>query len=91
MIFLCLVFYVTACGNWQNFKDEKCFKILEEKFVDFDDAIKSCSQIDNSSEIITIHSKEEQDFISEYLFKTHKLVDNVWIGLRNISGHFAYN
>jgi len=46
--------------------------------------------MDNSSEMLTIHSKEEQDFISEYLFKTHKLVNNVWIGLRNKSKTFEW-
>jgi len=85
--------YVTAsyslCGDWQTFREEKCFRILDvEKLVTFDDALKSCSQID--SEILTIHSKEEQDFMSEYLFKTHKLANDVWIGLRNTSGHFEW-
>jgi hypothetical protein len=28
-----------------------------------------------------MHSKEEQEFISEFLFETNKIVDNVWIGL----------
>jgi len=40
--------------------------------------------------LLVIHSKDEQDFISEYLFKTHKLVENVWIGLRNRNGHFEW-
>jgi len=81
----------SLCGDWQTYREEKCIKIIdEEKLVTFEDANKSCSQIDNSSGLITIHSKEEQDFISEYLFKTHKLVDNVWIGLRNISKTFEW-
>jgi hypothetical protein len=59
--------------------------------VTFEDAIKSCSQMENNSELLTIHSKEEQDFVSEYLFKTNKLLENVWLGLRNKSGNFEWN
>ncbi len=73
----------SPCDNWQLYKNEKCVKILDEKKpLTFDDAENACSQADNSSILLTMQSKEEQDFITEYLFKTHKIVENVWIGLK---------
>jgi len=59
--------------------------------VTLEEAIKSCAQMDNNSEVLTIHSKEEQDFVSQYLFKTNKLLENVWLGFRNKSGQFEWN
>jgi hypothetical protein len=73
----------SQCGDWQQYKGEKCVKIINtEKTLSFDDAVKACLQADNASYLLTIHSKEEQDFISEFLFKTNKIVENVWLGLK---------
>ncbi len=73
----------SQCGDWQQYKDEKCVKILgADKILSFDDAVKACLQADNGSYLLTMHSKEEQDFISEFLFKTNKIVENVWLGLK---------
>jgi len=95
-IFVTLLYvsYVNAeyslCGNWQSYRDEKCVKLLDtESFVTFEDAVKLCSQIDNS-ELLTIHSKREQDFISEYLFENHKLKNGVWLGLRTRSMSYEW-
>jgi hypothetical protein len=55
----------SLCGDWEIFKEEKCIKIFDaEKLVTFEEPIKSCTQMDNNSELLTIHSKEEQDFVS---------------------------
>jgi hypothetical protein len=56
----------------------------------FDDAEKSCLQADNGSSILTIHSKEEQEFISEFIFKTNKIVDNIWLGLKSNNKQFKW-
>jgi hypothetical protein len=37
---------------------------------------------DNDSSLLIIHSKEEQEFISQFVFKTNKIVENVWLGLK---------
>ncbi len=73
----------SQCGDWQQYKGEKCVKIINtEKTLSFDDAVKACLQADNASYLLTIHSKEEQDFISEFLFKAYRIVENVWLGLK---------
>jgi hypothetical protein len=73
----------SQCGDWQQYEGQKCVKIIDaDKTLSFDDAVKACLQADNGSYLLTIHSKEEQDFISEFLFKTNKIVENVWLGLK---------
>jgi hypothetical protein len=79
------------CGNWEAYKDEKCIKIFDEsKLFTLEDAEKSCSEADNGSSILTVYSIEEQDFVSEFLFKTHKIVDNIWLGLKNNNNNFKW-
>jgi len=82
-----IIFYVnyastqSLCGDWYSFKDMKCIKIIDKETLhNFDDSEKICSQM--SSTLITIHSAEEQNWISEFLFKTNKIVDNVWINMK---------
>jgi hypothetical protein len=36
-------------------------------------------------------SKEEQEFISEFIFKTHKMVENVWLGLKKNNNNFKWS
>jgi hypothetical protein len=82
----------SLCGDWQQFKDEKCVKIVgAEITLSFDDAEKACLQADNGSYLLTMHSKEEQDFISEFLFKTNKIVENVWLGLKKNNNNFKWS
>jgi hypothetical protein len=38
-----------------------------------------------------MHSKEEQDFISEFLFKTKKISENVWLGLKKNDNNFKWS
>jgi hypothetical protein len=82
---------VDSCGFWQPYKDEKCIKILDdEKLYSFDDAEEYCMEEDNGS-ILTIHSKEEQEFVSKFVFKTHGIVDDIWIGMkRNNSNKYMW-
>jgi Notch-like protein len=88
---LCAPIDSSSCGDWNEYKNEKCIKILDkEKLVIFDEAQKSCLQADNESSILTIHSKEEQEFISEFVFKTNKVIENVWIGLKNSNNQFKW-
>jgi hypothetical protein len=90
-VVLCAPIDCSECGDWNQYKDEKCIKILDkEKLVNFDDAHNSCLQADNESSILTIHSKEEQEFISEFVFKTNKVIENVWIALKNSNNQFKW-
>jgi hypothetical protein len=79
----------SPCGDWEPYKDEKCFKVFD-KVGSEEEAEKSCSQQENSATLVTVHSKDEQDFLSNLLFKTHKIVDAVWIGAKYSSNKFKW-
>jgi hypothetical protein len=89
-----LFFNVAAespCGSWQAFKDEKCIRFLESaELCTFDEAEKYCAEAGNRSTILTINSKEEQDFISEFAFETHEIVDNIWLGMKRINNEYIW-
>jgi hypothetical protein len=80
----------SPCGDWESYKDDKCFKIIDETLRNYDDAEKTCNQQENSATLVIIRSKDEQDFLSNLLFKTHKVIDNVWIGVKNTSNKFKW-
>ncbi len=81
----------SPCGDWEPYKDEKCFKIIDETLRAHADAEKSCSQLENSSTLLIIRFKDEQDFLSNFLFKTNKKVDNVWIGAKFTTNKFKWS
>ncbi|CAG2179599.1 unnamed protein product, partial [Oppiella nova] len=39
-----------------------------------------CNKQGPGATLLTIHSQQEQDFLSDLLFTKHKTVDNVWVG-----------
>ncbi len=79
----------SPCGDWEPYKEEKCFKVLDEVGAE-EEAEKICRKQENRSTLITIHSKDEQDFLSNLLFKSHKVVDTVWIGAKYSSNKFKW-
>jgi len=79
----------SPCGDWEPYKDEKCFKVLDKVGTE-EEVVKICSQQENRLTLITIHSKDEQDFLSNFLFKTHKVVDAVWIGAKYSSNKLKW-
>ncbi len=52
---------------------------------------KACLRAGNGSYLLTMLSKEEQEFISEFIFKTHKMVENVWLGLKKNNNNFKWS
>ncbi len=89
-----LLFNISVENFWDDLKaydDQKCIKIFYKKrLMTFDDALKLCLQLGNGSTILTINSKEEQNLISKFLFKTHNIVDGIWIGLKNKNNSFDW-
>ena len=73
----------SPCGDWLAFKDEKCLKVLDDTLRNFAEAESACAQLDGSPTLPVIHTPEEQTFITTYLFKTEKKVDNYWIGAKS--------
>jgi hypothetical protein len=77
--------------DWNIYEEEKCIKIFDKKtLMTFDDAQKSCNQLGNGSTLLTIHSKEEQNLISNFLFKTHNIEDGIWLGLKINNNSFEW-
>jgi hypothetical protein len=88
---LCVSTNSFSCEDWIQYKNEKCIKIFDkEKLVSFNEAEKTCFNLGYGSSILTIHSKKEQEFISQFLFETNKIVDNVWIGLIRNDNQFEW-
>jgi hypothetical protein len=48
----------------------------------YSEAEKACRDTDNDSILITIHSEKEHEFLFDYVFKSHKIVENIWLGLK---------
>jgi hypothetical protein len=80
----------SPCGDWESYKDEKCFKIFDKAGLQtYEDAEKTCHQQENDSSLISIRFQEEQEFISNF-FKTNKIADNVWIGVKYTSNKYKW-
>src|SRR5699024_1501671 len=80
----------SPCGDWEPYKDLKCFKVAN-KLGTFADAEKACHDLDSSAQLISIASHEEQQFVQNFLFVKSKLLDNVWIGAKNVAGKFLWS
>ena len=50
----------------------------------------NCSQLESSSTLITIQSKEEQNFLSNRLKDYKNISNNVWIGLEFVDKAFQW-
>ena len=72
---------LNLCGDWTQYKDIKCLKVIEKKATE-EEALHNCSQIEQSSTLLTIHSKEEQEFLINWLKKYESLYPFVWIGMK---------
>jgi hypothetical protein len=81
----------SPCEGWEPYKYEKCFKIFDNVGLQtYDDAIKTCQQQGYSSSLVSIRSLEEHGFLNNLLFKTHNVVDAVWIGAKYSSNKFKW-
>ena len=69
------------CGDWKQYGDKKCFKLIE-KSVTEEEAVKECLKLDESASLATIHSSYEQIFIEGLILHHSYLSDRVWIGLK---------
>ncbi len=81
----------SPCGDWEPYKEEKCFKIFDKVGLQtYEDAEKTCHQQEHDSSLITIRFSEEQEFISN-LFKTHKVANDIWIGVKYTNNKYKWN
>lgn len=69
-------------SSWVLFKDH-CYNFNTYNFSVFtmDDAKNVCQTLDSSSNLLTIKSKEENDFVSDYINKNPSITSRVWLAL----------
>ena len=75
--------------DWISYSDKKCLKVLEKKGSE-SEAKENCMKMDSSSTLITIESKDENDFISNHIMKYKTISAFVWIGLEYIDKSFQW-
>jgi hypothetical protein len=79
------------CGDWKSFKDEKCIKVLDkDRFLSFDEAKQFCNEDGEGATLLTMHSREELEFISHFLFNYLGITNDIWIGLRKSGKIFKW-
>ena len=61
---------------------------MDNSLRTFTDAERGCEQY--GSTLAVIQSKEEQDFLTNFLFKSLKKVDNFWIGAKFASNKYSW-
>lgn len=77
----------TACGDWIEFKEEKCIKIfIQDDVQTYENAKRICvARKESESNLLVIQSEEEQQFIENLLFEDSEIVENVWLGIKRDS------
>jgi hypothetical protein len=81
---------VPICRDWATYKDEKCMKIMSDGLSNFDDAKKAC-EAEPGATLVSIHTAEEQEFITNTFFKEKKIADSIWIALRKANNEFKWS
>ncbi|CAG2164653.1 unnamed protein product [Oppiella nova] len=61
----------SECGDWEAYGDEKCFKIIHDDMYNYDQALSACQSLDTGATISTIHSQNEQDYLTNLLYNKH--------------------
>ena len=69
------------CGDWDQYKDNKCIKILNKKET-ASKSLEECLKLDNTSSLISISDQEEQDYINQMLKKYSNVSMFAWIGMK---------
>lgn len=67
------------CADWDSYLDEKCIKIIDHTYT-YDEALAACQKLEKTAIPLTIHSPEEQAFMTELIFQKNKVDDTVWLG-----------
>jgi hypothetical protein len=81
----------SLCGDWEPYKEDKYFKIIEKAGLQsYEDSEKTCQQQENSSSLISIRFKDEQEFISSNFLKTNNIANDLWIGLKYANSKYKW-
>lgn len=68
--------------SWVVFKDH-CYSLNMHNYtvLNMEEAKNLCQALDSSSKLLTIKSKEENDFVSKFLNENPSITSRVWLGL----------
>ena len=77
------------CGVWDSYKDEKCFNVLTNAGPQPYDTAKALCDKQNGT-LVQITSAEEQTFLTDLVYNKHKVVDDVWIGVKRVGKGFKW-
>ncbi|CAG2175052.1 unnamed protein product [Oppiella nova] len=81
---------LNLCDNWITYKKEKCYKVVSKR-VTKTQALQECLTLDPKASLITISSKEEQEFITNFIANYSSITDKVWTGMNNSNVHSYSN
>lgn len=73
---------LSTCGDPTAvaYRDTKCFKVLDN-FLTWSQAFEACrSSAGQGSRLVTITSPDEQEFLTDFVFNSSSVQNNVWIG-----------
>ena len=59
---------LNLCGDWTQYKDIKCFKVIQQNATQYE-ALDKCFEMEKSSSLITIYDQDEQKFLNQMLVK----------------------
>ena len=93
---------VTECGDdsWKAFKDEKCIKLIRTSVSKMEaETICHPEVMTTLQPLLSIHSREEQDFLSKWLYDDEGLNkpdngtnNNIWLSaVREVRRHFRWS
>ncbi|CAG2179874.1 unnamed protein product, partial [Oppiella nova] len=80
---------LNLCDDWIVYKKEKCYKVVPKR-VTKTQAFQECLTLDPKAKLITIDSKEEQEFITKFIANYSSITDKVWTGM-NSTNVQSYN
>ncbi|TRY88118.1 hypothetical protein DNTS_031498 [Danionella cerebrum] len=69
-------------SSWVLFKDHcYAFNAYNYSVYTMEDAKSMCKKLDSSSQLLSIKSQEENDFVSEYMTQNPSITNRVWLAL----------
>ena len=76
-----LIHGLNLCGDWTQYKDIKCVKVLKEMTTE-EEALEKCLELDPTSTLLTINDQGEQEFLNELLVEFRNISTSAWIGMK---------
>lgn len=79
------------CDGWDFKYGQKCFKLEDSQTLDYQSSKTLCKNLSVNASVVTIESAEEQQILSEFLFRNRSIVESVWIGAKKANKIFVWD